>query len=100
MITAISLAVLLSVYNTNSAAPVSLATFAVYEDSELKQGRQAFFAGDYQQAVEILMPYVLKKQKSFDGHLYLGLSYCELKRFDEAIAMLEKAVTLKPNLAQ
>src|SRR5215471_7891343 len=88
MIAAISLAVLLSLHNTHSAAPIITATLASYEDSELKQGRLAYTEGNYQRAVDILKPYVEKKPKSFDGHLYLGLSYRELKRFDEAISML------------
>src|SRR5215212_8075111 len=100
MITAMSLAVMLSIPNANSVMPPNLATLAIYEDSESKQGRLAFTAGDYQHAVEILKPYVEKKQKSYDGHLFLGLSYRELKRFDEAIASLDRALAIKPKSAQ
>lgn len=100
MIAAITLAVLLSIHSTNSATPTNPDTLALYEDPELKQGRVAYTAGDYQIAVEILKPYVEKKPKSFDGHLYLGLSYRELKRFDEAVIALEKASAMEPKTAQ
>lgn len=100
MITAISLALLLSIANPNSAATISIDTFASYEDAQLTAGRQAYADKKYEQAVTILKAYVDKKPKDYEGHLYLGMSYRGLNRFDDSIAALEKAVALKSKSSQ
>lgn len=101
MITAISLALLLFTTGANSAAPtIPVAALATYEDAQLTAGRQAYAAGEYQQAVTILKVYLEKKPKSFEGYLYLGLSYRGLKQLDDAITALEKAVAIKSKSPQ
>jgi len=101
MIAALSLTLVLAAIPSISISPMNAAiSFAAYEDADLAAGRKAFSNDEYQKAVGILKPYVERKKKSYEGYLYLGLSYRGLERFDEAIAALEKAVEIKPKLPQ
>ncbi|MEP7340375.1 MAG: tetratricopeptide repeat protein [Acidobacteriota bacterium] len=100
MITAISLALLLFAVGANSAPLIPATAPVSYEDSQLTAGRQAYAIQEYERAVTLLKAYVEKKPKDYEGHLYLGMSYRELKRFDDATAALETAVNLRSKSTQ
>jgi Flp pilus assembly protein TadD len=61
------------------------------------QGVRAVLAGDYARAVTLLGRAVQSDPKNADAWNYLGFSYRNLKRFDEAMAAYQKALALDPH---
>lgn len=61
------------------------------------QGVRAVQAGDYARAVTFLGRAVQSDPRNADAWNYLGFSYRNLRRFDEAMAAYQKALAIDPN---
>jgi tetratricopeptide (TPR) repeat protein len=67
------------------------------EDADLGRARQAYEAGDYGKAIQILEPAAEKNPQDGEIDLLLAKSHFELKQFDQAIASAEKAIASAPD---
>jgi len=81
---------------------VSASASGLFPDSEVlnfQAGRDYFYNGEFQKAVEYL-----KKSANIapnvETYMYLGLSYSNLHQYENAIASYSKAIELNPNLTE
>jgi Flp pilus assembly protein TadD len=76
-------------------AVLTLATATVVE-AGWEEGVAAFKGGNYQQAAKEFQTFVDERPDVFQGHYMLGQSLAKLKRNDEALTHLRKALELEP----
>ncbi len=73
-----------------------VAAASVKQDDSLEAGRQAYEAGDYAKAEQLLQEAAAKAPQNGEIHLLLAKTYFETQQHDAAIASAEKAVALEP----
>lgn len=74
----------------------SRATSSVQRDDNLKAAQQAYDAGEYAKAAQLLQSAAVQNPRASEIHLFLAQTYYELQQHDAAIASAEKAVALDP----
>jgi tetratricopeptide (TPR) repeat protein len=84
-------ALLLSLALQNSSA-----TTSVQRDETLKVAHQAYEAGEYAKAAQLLQAAAVQDPRDSEIHLFLAKTYYELQQHDATIVSAEKAVALDP----
>jgi tetratricopeptide (TPR) repeat protein len=69
---------------------------SVKQEENLEAGRQAYEAGDYSRAVQLLQEAAAKNAQNGEIHLLLAKTYYEMQQHDAAIASAERAVAIEP----
>jgi tetratricopeptide (TPR) repeat protein len=79
-----------------AAAAFRLQATSVKPDENLEAGRQAYEAGEYSRAVQVLQEAAAKNSQNGEIHLLLAKTYYEMQQHDAAIASAERAVGIEP----
>ncbi|MCS6816114.1 MAG: hypothetical protein N0A16_08575 [Blastocatellia bacterium] len=66
----------------------------------MERARSAYEKGDFPHVVELLMPIARLEPENAEAHFYLGASWLQLNRPQEAIAPLRRAVQLSIGIEQ
>src|SRR4030081_785946 len=74
----------------------SHATTRVQRDDSLKAAHEAYDAGEYAKAVQLLQAAAIQNPRDGEIHLFLAKTYYELQQNDAAVVSAEKAVALDP----
>ena len=74
----------------------SHATTSVQRDDSLKAAHEAYDAGEYAKAAQILQAAAVQNPHDGEIHLFLAKTYYELQQHDAAVVSAEKAVALDP----
>jgi tetratricopeptide (TPR) repeat protein len=75
---------------------LTLEASTVKPDEDLEAGKQAYEAGDYPRAVQLLQEAAARDSQDPEVHLLLAKTYFEMQQHDAAIAAAERAVALQP----
>ena len=78
------------------ALAVLILATATLVEAGWEEGVAAFKSGNYQQAAKEFQTFVDERPDVFQGHYMLGQSLAKLKRNDEALTQLRKALELEP----
>ncbi|MER3430752.1 MAG: hypothetical protein C4324_06850 [Blastocatellia bacterium] len=76
---------------------ISAVVFGQDWNTVFEQGRSAFDARKYSEAVEFFKRAIAIRPNVPEGHFNLGLSYFRLEQFGAAAAAFREAVRLKPD---
>src|SRR5258708_31495584 len=74
----------------------SHATTPVQRDDSLKAAHEAYDAGEYAKAVQLLQAAAMQNPRDGEIHLFLAKTYYELQQNDAAVVSAEQAVSLDP----
>lgn len=74
----------------------SHATTGVQPDDTLKAAHEAYDAGEYAKAAQLLQAASAQNPRDGEIHLFLAKTYYELQQHDAAVVSAEKAVALDP----
>jgi len=83
---------LLAVLLLSPALQNSHATTRVQRDDSLKAAHEAYEAGEYAKAAQLLQAAALQNPRDGEIHLFLAKTYYELQQNDAAVVSAEKAV--------